>query len=76
MEVLGSMTMCLVCRVSVSTRPTLYKDSVLQKYCKKVTSASFDGKHHQAAWRCIIARYAHRPWGRMTVTYDIGPLQM
>ena len=23
----------------------------------------------------IIARYAHRPWGRLTVTYGIGPLQ-
>ena len=23
----------------------------------------------------VIARYAHRPWGRLTVTYDIGPLQ-
>ena len=23
----------------------------------------------------IIARYAHRPWGRLTVKYGIGPLQ-
>ena len=26
------------------------------------------------SWGSIIARYAHRPWGRMTVTYGIGPL--
>ena len=25
-------------------------------------------------WGSIIARYAHRPWGRLTVTYGIGPL--